>query len=120
VLRGLTLAAPAPGHRKARGRAQPAWLTHTTTMPKGFAGWQAAHLSGQAGRREHDDHAGLDDASLHTAHRHRANAADLVHILQADDSKVQVEASVQTMELPRLLIGSRSMPPEVRSPVQPS
>ena len=42
----------------------------------------APHLSGQLAGSEGDDHAGLQDAGLDTAHRHSADAADLVHILQ--------------------------------------
>ena len=41
-----------------------------------------AHLSGQLAGREGDDHTGLQDAGLDTAHRHCADAADLVHVLQ--------------------------------------
>merc|ERR1712001_492508 len=40
------------------------------------------HLSGQLVGGEGDDHAGLDDAGLHTTHGHCANTSDFVDILQ--------------------------------------
>jgi len=39
-------------------------------------------FSGDVGRSEGDDHAGLEDTSLDTANRDRADTADLVHILK--------------------------------------
>ena len=39
-------------------------------------------FSGDVGRSEGDDHTGLDDTSLNTTDRHRANTRDLVHILE--------------------------------------
>merc|ERR1711944_286414 len=39
-------------------------------------------LSGQVVRGEGDDHAGLDDTGLHTAHGHCSNTADFVDVLE--------------------------------------
>ena len=44
-------------------------------------------LSGQHVGGEGDDHAGLDDASLDTAHGHCANTSDFVDILNSEDIK---------------------------------
>ena len=42
-------------------------------------------LSGQHVGGEGDDHAGLDDASLDTAHGHCANTSDFVDILNSEE-----------------------------------
>ena len=42
-------------------------------------------LSGQHVGGEGDDHAGLDDASLHTTHGHCANTSDFVDILHREE-----------------------------------
>ena len=40
------------------------------------------YLSGEHAGGEGNDHAGLDDTSLHTAHGNSSNASNFVHILQ--------------------------------------
>ena len=41
-------------------------------------------LGGEGGGREGDQHAGLDDAGLDTAHGHRSNAANFVDVLEGE------------------------------------
>ena len=45
-------------------------------------------LSGQLVGGEGDDHAGLDDAGLHSAHGHCANASDFVDILEGKSERL--------------------------------
>merc|ERR1719402_1191984 len=53
------------------------------SLSKGFVvHLHGLDLSGQANRGKRDNHAGLDDASLHTTDGHRSNTADLVDVLK--------------------------------------
>jgi len=45
-------------------------------------------FSGDVGGGESDDHAGLDDTSLDTAHRHSSNTANLVDILEGKTERL--------------------------------
>merc|ERR1719449_23611 len=46
------------------------------------------HLSGDVGGSEGDDHAGLEDSSLHTTHRDRSNASNFVDVLEGHTQRL--------------------------------